>query len=118
MTDESKLLRLREAEKVLRNAMVLEIKAGLALKKIRDNELYLDKGFKTFNKYARDEWDMTPTEAAKLISTAETAVAHGPVAAQAQAELAAGPPADPPTPVFITIAPDPDADTPNKETNQ
>ena len=43
MTDESKLLRLREAEKVLRNAMVLEIKAGLALKKIRDNELYLDK---------------------------------------------------------------------------
>ena len=62
--------RLTEAEKVIQNHFESFSKAGDALVEIRDNRLYRET-HGTFEDYCRERWEMSKTQANRLIAAAQ-----------------------------------------------
>lgn len=61
--------RLAECERIIRNHFETYKEAGSALEEIRDKRLYREK-YPTFETYARIVWDMSKTQANRLIAAA------------------------------------------------
>ena len=71
MADIAKRRRLKECERTLAEHMEEFVKVGLALKEIRDERLYKEDGFNTFEDYCRNRWEMGRSYADHLIGSAE-----------------------------------------------
>lgn len=69
-TSESK--RLLELEEVIERGLSTFIQVGEALAEIRDSRLYRVQ-FSTFEEYCREEWEMSKTQANRLIAGSEVA---------------------------------------------
>lgn len=63
--------RLRMGEHQIQFALEQRYRVGHKLKEIRDDRLYEEDGFETFEKYCRARFDLSGTEAAKLITLSE-----------------------------------------------
>ena len=63
--------RLRTLEKEIRTGMEEFYYVGQKLKEIRDDELYKEDGFKTWEAYCRDRWDWSRDYAYKLITASD-----------------------------------------------
>ena len=53
----SRKQRLRTLEKEIRSGMEEFYYVGMKLKEIRDEELYKEDGFETWEKYCRERWE-------------------------------------------------------------
>lgn len=62
----SELVRLEEAEQIIKSGLASFMEVGEALMAIRDGKLYREK-FKTFEEYCRKRWDMGRRHAYRLI---------------------------------------------------
>lgn len=58
---------LAEQESIISNGLRTFIEVGRALARIRDGRLYVQAGFKTFEDYCRQRWDMSGSRAYQLI---------------------------------------------------
>jgi hypothetical protein len=63
---------LADAEIVIKNEMGSFIRVGNALAWVRDNDMYQQKGFKTFESYCKEQWGMTKIHAYRQIAGAKT----------------------------------------------
>jgi hypothetical protein len=78
--------RLDELEAVVAGGLHAFVPAGNALRKIRDEDLYKNAGFDTFEEYLRERWDISRGHAYRLIDgAAVVAVTGGVVKNLAQA---------------------------------
>ena len=67
----SRKQRLRTLEKEIRSGMEEFYYTGMKLKEIKDDELYKEDGFETWEAYCRERWEWSRDYALKLISAAE-----------------------------------------------
>jgi hypothetical protein len=67
----SRLERLRTLETEIRAGLEEFFRAGLKLKEIRDDELYKDDGFDTWETYAKERWGWSRDYTYKLIRASE-----------------------------------------------
>jgi len=67
----SRKQRLRELEKEIRSGMEEFYYTDMKLKEIRDDELYKEDGFESFDKYVRERFEMARRYADDLISSAQ-----------------------------------------------
>jgi hypothetical protein len=65
---------LRELERVVENHLHAGLEAGRALARIRDEGLYRQEGFKTFEGYLSAKWDLKKRRAYQLIAAAAAVV--------------------------------------------
>ncbi len=78
---------LRLCEEALAERMEVLVKAGRALREIRDLRLYEEAGFKTMEKFCRDRYAMTSKAWEGLIETMENWEAlHDPARAHRQVQ--------------------------------
>ena len=70
---------LEEAEKIIGRWMDDFIEVGNALAWIRDNDMYMEKGYKTFEAYCKEEWGFNRAHAYRLIGSAKVAEALSPI---------------------------------------
>ena len=71
MDKERRKTRYELLEKKLSTALMARFRIGLALKEIRDDELYREEGLETFEKYCRTTFDLAPREALDMIRMSE-----------------------------------------------
>src|SRR5262245_18258337 len=69
--DKSRNERLRACEKALAEHMEEVIKGGLAVKEIRDDKMYQEDGFKTFEDYCKGKWGITKQRSYQLMDASE-----------------------------------------------
>lgn len=62
---------LPELERVIADGLRTFVEVGRALAKIRDGKLYQGEGFKSFEAYCRERWEMSRPRAYQLIGAAE-----------------------------------------------
>ena len=67
----SRKQRLRELEKEIRSGMEEFYYTGMKLKEIRDDELYKEDGFETWEKYCREQWEWEARYVKRLITASE-----------------------------------------------
>lgn len=67
----SRKQRLRKLEKEIRSGLEEFYYTGMRLKEIRDDELYKEDGFETWEKYCRGRWEYSFQHVHKLIVAAE-----------------------------------------------
>jgi hypothetical protein len=79
--------RLQELLAGIRQGIAGRYRAGLALKEVRDDELYKEAGYPDWAAYCRGRWDLSRAEADRLVRDAE----YHAVLADALRESAAGP---------------------------
>jgi hypothetical protein len=70
-SDKARKERLQMLENGIRAGLVARYKAGLKLKRIRDEKLYEEGGFKTFQQFCRAQFEFSPSEVQKLIRASE-----------------------------------------------
>lgn len=63
--------RLRTLENEIRSGMEEFYYTGMKLKEIRDDELYKEDGFETWEAYCREKWEWSQRHALRLIEAAE-----------------------------------------------
>jgi hypothetical protein len=63
--------RLRNLENEIRGGMEEFYRVGMMLKEIRDDELYTEDGFKTWDEYLKARWEFTKDYCNKMIRGAE-----------------------------------------------
>lgn len=64
---------LAELERVISDGLRTFVEVGRALAKIRDGKLYQGEGFKSFEAYCRERWEMSRVQAHRLVKSAEVA---------------------------------------------
>jgi hypothetical protein len=69
--EESRLAKLRACEKVVAEGIEQFAKVGRALRQIRDDELFKEDGFQTWEAYCKARWEWTAERARQLIVAAE-----------------------------------------------
>lgn len=62
---------LAELERVISDGLRTFVEVGRALAKIRDGKLYQGEGFKSFEAYCRERWEMSRPRAYELIGAAQ-----------------------------------------------
>src|SRR6516225_2423687 len=67
----SRKQRLRTLENEIRTGLESFIQTGMKLKAIRDDELFKEDGFETWEKYCKDRWDWTPGHVRRVITASE-----------------------------------------------
>jgi len=67
----SRKQRLRELEKEIRSGMEEFYYTGMKLKEIRDDELYKEDGFETWEKYCLERWELARSHVKRLIIASE-----------------------------------------------
>jgi hypothetical protein len=67
----SRKQRLRACERALAEHMEEFVKVGLALKEIRDDKLYREDGYETFEDYCKRKWDFSDRYARYVVGAAE-----------------------------------------------
>lgn len=67
----SKPGKLAEYEKVIDDAVRSFVEVGAALARIRDDDLFVEDGYETFDAYCRERWEFTRGRADQLIRSAE-----------------------------------------------
>lgn len=67
----SRKQRLRTLEKEIRSGMEEFYYTGMKLKEIRDDELYKEDGFETWESYCRERWEWNANYVYKLIAASE-----------------------------------------------
>lgn len=68
---EKRKRRLMECEEVLASHSRHVFEAGRIIREIRDDKLYLEAGFKTFEEYCKTRWEFTVRHAQRLMVAAE-----------------------------------------------
>jgi hypothetical protein len=63
--------RLRTLEKEIRSGMEEFYYTGVKLKEIRDDELYKEDGFETWEAYCRERWEWSRDRVGQLIAASE-----------------------------------------------
>jgi hypothetical protein len=69
--DVNRKQRLRTLENEIRSGMEEFYYTGMKLKEIRDNELYKEDGFKTWEDYCQKRWEWTARRVTQIITSAE-----------------------------------------------
>ena len=70
MLQKTRKQRWVECHKVLAEHMEEFVRVGLALREIRDDQLYKEGGYDTFEKCVKEEWDIGKSYATQLIGSA------------------------------------------------
>jgi hypothetical protein len=69
--EKSRKDRLRACERALAEHMEEFVKVGLALREIRDDKLYREDGYETFEDYCKQKWELSYAYAYKVIEAAD-----------------------------------------------
>ena len=73
---------LAELEKVIEDGLATFLAVGTALVRIRDERLYQEAGYDTFDRYCRERWDMSGSHAYRLMDASEVVRELPPTALQ------------------------------------
>ena len=68
---QSRKQRLRACETILADHMEEFVKVGMALREIRDERLYKEDGFETFEAYCKKKWELSKRYAYRIMEAAE-----------------------------------------------
>lgn len=71
LLNDTELAHLRKCEDIIKSGLNTFLEVGRALAEIRDNRLYR-AGYKTFERYCKDVWDLSKTHVNRQISAQET----------------------------------------------
>ena len=65
-----KRTRFKSCERVIEKGLATFFEVGEAMKEMRDDQLYKQAGYKSFEKYLQERWGMTRTHGDRLIGAA------------------------------------------------